>query len=118
MNEIQRQASQREKVLQLLRDNKDTGITNADLSYVSLRYGGHLGALYQEGFKISKEALGGGLYNYKLLEEPPENYQGKMKAFDVLKEALKSACSLDEDKFDSMMDELGLSVRYKAGTYN
>lgn len=118
MNEIQRQSNQREKILQTLRDHKETGITNLELSYVSLRYGGHLGALYQKGFKISKESLGNGLYLYKLLEEPSEDYQGKMKAYDVLKEALKSTCSLDEDKFEKMMDELGLSVRYKAGTYN
>jgi len=47
-------------------------MTNAELSKISLRYGGHLGDLYRKGYKITKQNLDGGLYKYVLIAEPAD----------------------------------------------
>lgn len=116
MREKQRQERKREQVLSALRERGFNGITNAELSTISLRYGAHLGTLYQLGYKIFKESLGEGLFKYTLLEEPSKDYKGKQKAMDALKEALSQ--HVDVDKVEEVMNNLGITVRYKAGTYN
>lgn len=118
MNEIKRQAGKREQLLSVLRA-KPQGVTNVELSQnVSLRYGGHLGKLYELGYKIEKEALGGGLFLYKLIEEPKVENHDRKKAIDVLLDEVKKEEIIDAEILQSMLDKLGINVKYKAGTYN
>ncbi|PEA25942.1 hypothetical protein CN984_12185 [Bacillus cereus] len=96
------------------------GVTNAELSAtVSLRYGAHLGSLYQLGYKINKESLGEGLFRYTLVGEPSEDFTGKQKAMDALKSELtKQGNSFIIPELEAIMDTIGIAVRYKGGTHN
>jgi hypothetical protein len=62
--------TQKQKIISALKDAGENGMTNAQLSEISLRYGGHLGHLYRAGYKIKKYNLDGGLYRYILVSEP------------------------------------------------
>ena len=64
--------TQRQKIINALKEAGSEGMTNAELSKISLRYGGQLGALYRQGYKITKSNLDGGLYNYVLIAEPAD----------------------------------------------
>ena len=73
-----RLATQREKIIQLLIDAGEDGVTNTEMATVSLRYGGHINEMYRQGYKIKKLGLGGGVFRYWLLSIPsqikiPEN---------------------------------------------
>jgi hypothetical protein len=94
------------------------GVTNAELSQVSLRYGGHLGKLYELGYKIRKDSLGEGLYLYTLIEEPSRENHDRKKAIDVLLSEVRKEEIIDAGILEGMLEKLGISVKYKAGTYN
>lgn len=64
--------TQRQKIINALKEAGSEGMTNAELSKISLRYGGQLGALYRQGYKIEKRNLDGGVYNYTLIAEPAD----------------------------------------------
>jgi hypothetical protein len=68
--EMNRLLTQKQKIILALKDAGADGMTNAELSRISLRYGGHLGHLYRAGYKIKKYNLDGGLYKYVLISEP------------------------------------------------
>jgi hypothetical protein len=117
VNELKRQQTKRELILGLLRSRGDKGITNAELSEISLRYGGHLGKLYELGYKIRKDALGDGLFNYTLIEEPSREIHERKSAYETLMSRVREEEIIDASMLDSILNELGIAVRYKPYTY-
>jgi hypothetical protein len=105
----------RSEILFALKQAGSRGITNVDLSKFALRYGGYLGALYEQGYKIDKEHLGNGVFRYTLISEPKEHVE-KPKAIDVLFEKIGGKFVTVED-LKTMFEDIGLSIRYKAGTH-
>ncbi|WP_168898369.1 hypothetical protein [Bacillus sp. ISTL8] len=109
----------REQILTRLRNRGEVGATNAELSHISLRYGAHLGTLYQMGYKIEKESLGEGLYRYILKEEPEDGFTKMPKALDALKrKLLANGYPFLTENIEQMLDEVGIAVKYKPNTYN
>ncbi|WP_144472793.1 hypothetical protein [Bacillus pumilus] len=117
MSEKKRRESKRGQVLNLLRRKGKDGATNGELSTVSLRYGGHLGRLYELGYKIKKEHLGDGVHLYTLIEEPSTEKREQKRALDVLIKAVEDEVSVDASLLREMIDDLGVSIRFKAGTH-
>lgn len=68
----QRIPSQKEKIVNLLRDAGEDGVTNAELARIGLRYGARLTELYKEGFIIDNEPVENSesLYKYVLKAMP------------------------------------------------
>lgn len=112
-----RSDSKREEILVALRMAGRRGLTNADMSKLALRYGGYLGKLYEKGYVIEKTYLGNGIYNYVLVSEPQEENQELPKAVDVLLEWVALHGTVNQDELKNLIEEIGLSVRYKAGTH-
>ena len=81
-----------------------------------MRYGGYLGKLYKEGYKIKKESLGKGLYKYTLIEEPRDKVVIK-KAIDKLLLEISKKGKVDKDELVDIMNKCNISVKYKANTY-
>ncbi|EPC8411012.1 hypothetical protein ACR3AM_005420 [Bacillus thuringiensis] len=109
----------REQILKRLRNRGEGGATNAELSHISLRYGAHLGTLYQLGYKIEKESLGEGLYRYILKEEPEEGFAKMPKALEALKQKLlNNGYPFLAKNIELMLDDVGIAVKYKPNTYN
>jgi len=109
----------REQILTRLRNRGEVGATNAELSHISLRYGAHLGTLYQMGYKIEKESLGEGLYRYILKEEPEEGFAKMPKALEALKQHLLGlGYPVLTSNLDSILEDVGIAVKYKPNTYN
>lgn len=104
------------QVLNALRQAGEDGLTNAELSRIALRYGGHLGELYRDGYKIDKVSLGNGLYNYILISEP-ETIVTREKAIDKLFKAVNKRGFVDAETLQRIMDANDITVRYKANTY-
>ena len=115
-NETIRQDTKKEQIINILRE-RPNGITNVELSKVALRYGGYLGLLYRDGYKITKAHLGDGVYLYTLTEEPKEKRQHST-AIETF------ACALQLNGMDDvasslveLLEEAGVALRFKGGTY-
>lgn len=99
-----------------LRNAGEKGMTNGELSKISLRYGGSIGYLRMQGFTISTEKIGNGLYNYVLISEPVEHIE-KPKAHNVLIDRVKELSFVSAEGLEKLFEDIGVSVRYNAGTH-
>ena len=117
-SEIQRREVKGEQILNILRERGSKGITTAELSKIAYRYGAYLGTLYQRGYKIKIESLGQGNNRYTLISEPKEEVLNNPKAIDVLLSKIDELGSVTSEELSTVLDELGIKVRYKPFTYN
>ena len=112
-----RLATQREKIIQMLIDAGDDGVTNIEMSFVSLRYGGHINELYRQGYKIKKMNLGGGVFRYWLISRPsqiriPEN------AHDIFMNEVERRCGEEMSaEVSEIFDDLYFHTVRKNGWY-
>lgn len=111
----EREEKMKLKVLQALRNAGKAGMINAELSQVALRYGGYLGTLYQEGYDITSENIGNGVWRYTLISEP-KTIVKREKAWDVLAKKAEEA-GIKRDVLISLFNDNGITVRYVANTY-
>lgn len=105
-----------QQIIDALRSAGTKGLTNAELSTIALRYGGSLGTLYHRGYEVKKTYLGNGLYNYVLTHEPDEIVV-REKAMTKLMDAVAEKGLVSKSMLAEMMDNFGISVKYKANTY-
>jgi hypothetical protein len=110
--------TQRQKIINALKEAGSEGMTNAELSKISLRYGGQLGALYRQGYKIEKRNLDGGLYNYILIAEPADIKYFKNANEEVFEEIEKSFNDLISSyDLENMLQEKHFHIIRKNGWY-
>lgn len=118
MKEQKRIARKYEQILNALRQAGKIGVTNAELSKIALRYGGHLGRMYREGYEVDKQFLGDGLYNYTLISEPKEIIKRQNALDKLLAEVDKfGSTGVDTKTLVKLLDSNGIAVKYKANTY-
>jgi hypothetical protein len=113
----QRMRGKRQEILRALRNAGRRGLTNVELSKIALRYGGYLGKLYELGYEIKKEHLGNGLFNYVLVKEPEVERTEIPKAVDYLLEEVALRGEVTAEELGQLIENLGVTVRYKAGTH-
>jgi hypothetical protein len=109
--------TQRQKIINALKEAGAEGVTNAELSKISLRYGAHLGDLYRKGYKILKFNLDGGLYKYVLIAEPAD-YKYFKNAQQEIIEAMTE--KHDEDianDLENLLEEKHFHIIRKNGWY-
>ena len=110
--------TQKQKVINALKEAGSKGMTNAELSKISLRYGGQLGTLYREGYKIKKYNLDGGLYNYVLIAEPADIKYFKNANEEVFEEIEKNYNdSISSNDLENMLQEKHFHIIRKNGWY-
>lgn len=81
---IKRAPTQRELVLNTLREAGDKGVLNTDLVKLCIRYTGRLAELYQMGYKVDVEYIEKGVCIYTLVSEPAKPITEVPKAISVL----------------------------------
>lgn len=112
-----RLATQRQKIIQMLRDAGDEGVTNTEMAVVSLRYGGHINEMGRQGYKYKKMNLGGGVFRYWLLSVPsqiniPEN------AHDIFMDQVEKRCGEEMSaEVSEIFEELYFHAVRKNGWY-
>lgn len=114
--EIERNKKVKERILEYLRNKGEHGATNAELSKISLRYGAHIGKMYEEGYVVDKKCLSKGLFLYTLISEP-EHVVVHKKAIDKLFEEINNAGMVSSERLRQIMDKNNITVKYKANTY-
>lgn len=111
-----RLVTQRQKIINALKEAGTDGMTNAELSKISLRYGGHLGDLYRKGYKILKTNLDGGLYKYVLLAEPADIKFFK-NAQEETFEAIDEKGQVTSEELKELLDNKYFHIIRKSGWY-
>lgn len=113
----QRTLTQRDKILNLLRGNKETGVTNTQLSEIAYRYNARMQELYQLGYIIETTYNENGLTTYKLIEEPIVERKDMPDAIEVLaKEIQSSGNRITSEELIDLLSNLNLTVRRKMNT--
>ncbi|MET3349001.1 UNVERIFIED_ORG: hypothetical protein ABID57_000670 [Arthrobacter sp. UYEF1] len=77
--------NQRERILQMLEDAGEEGVTNLALNTVAYRYGGRLFELRQDGYRIRSSHVKGPVWRFTLLPQDSAN-PGSMQVAAVLDE--------------------------------
>jgi hypothetical protein len=106
-----------EQILNALRTAGESGVTNVELSKIALRYGGYLGTLYKQGYKVQTTHLGDGVFNYVLNYEPKVIVE-RQSAMEVLLNAIDSFDGeVTKEELLSILQSKSIAVKYKANTY-
>jgi hypothetical protein len=113
----ERLITQKQKIINALRLAGAEGVTNAELSKISLRYGGHLGNLYRQGYKILKYNLDGGLYKYVLIAEPADYKHFKNAQQEILEAMAEKHTEAIAKDLEQMLDEKYFHIIRKSGWY-
>jgi hypothetical protein len=75
--------SQRLKMVKMLKEAGEQGVTNVQFVNVGLGYGARLTELYQMGYEIDVDSLANGVYKYILRKEPGD-IKSVMKAVEEI----------------------------------
>lgn len=116
----ERTLSQTKKILNALRMKGLDGVTNVILSNIALRYNARLQELYQQGYKIDKFELSGGITKYVLVSEP-EKPKGKAEnALSLLIREIDNTYDgvVKSEDLIKLLDEKEFTVRRKIGSFN
>ena len=109
--------TQCQKILNALREAGSDGVTNAELSKISLRYGGHLGGFYRKGYKIAKYNLDGGIYKYVLIAEPANYKYFKNAQQEIIEAMAEKHTEAIANDLEEMLDEKHFHIIRKSGWY-
>lgn len=111
--------NQREKILNLLRNAGEKGVTNKQFQDVFIRWDARVRELYQMGYKIENEPLGNGIYNYKLISEPERVAKKPKKAIELLIDKINNTYDgkVEAETLRDLLAEEGLQVVRKYGSH-
>lgn len=115
---MKRIPSQAEKIIILLKEAGEDGVTNIELSKISLKYDARISELRQKGYEIETAHDKDGIYKYKLKRIPSQDarfysaldqltlkilneYNGKITAFQLR----------------DLLDKMYFEVKRKSGYY-
>lgn len=110
--------SQKQKIINVLRDAGEEGVTNTELVQISLKYDARLSELYKEGYIITNEHLGNGVYKYVLKAMPGQLvfYPDALSTFINGVAKNRDGMIAFED-IPELLDELDINMCFKAGYY-
>lgn len=108
-----RMPSQKKQILSLLLDNGG-GVTNADMSFISLRYGGIIHVLEREGWDIEKTNMGNGLVRYILHGDKPTKVVDNRTGLEIIRgEIEQHNGEITFSELLNIMKRNGLHIKHK-----
>ncbi len=115
---LERIPTQIERIIDLLKDAGAEGVTNTELSQISLKYDARISDLRRKGFVIDVISEGGGVYRYFLIKTPSQDYLFK-KAQDEVIEIIVSKYrnSISAYQLLELLDEKDFHIIRKTGWY-
>jgi hypothetical protein len=107
----ERTTAQREKIIVLMKNAKENGITNSLLKDISFNYTSRIAELRKEGYKFEVTDLGNGLYKYVLTCEPVEKRKQE-KAIDIFWSMINNTegNSISKDKLKDILKNNNFNV--------
>lgn len=113
-SEVKKRAkSQCDKILDKLRDAGCEGITNVDMSSITLNHTARMAEMRKRGYKFEVTDDGYGVFTYKLISEPQIKMEQE-KAIDIFWREIQGS-SLDEEELKEIIDRNGFNVVRKWG---
>lgn len=114
-----RMPSQRERILEVLREAGNNGVLNTDLVQLCIRYTGRLAELYQMGYKINVEHVEKGVCIYTLLEEPVTPIKDVPTAISVLLKEINETHgnAITSENLMALLQEMNFNVVRKGGSH-
>jgi hypothetical protein len=106
----------KQKMVNALREAGEQGLLTSDLVKIRPRYGGTLGNLYKDGYKIETTPVKNGNYKYVLISEPAQVVI-RPKAKDKLFEAVEQFGEVSATELKIIMEMVGVELKFKGNTY-
>jgi hypothetical protein len=114
-----RAENQKYKIIAALREAGASGLTNAQLSKIALRYNARIQEMYVLGFGISTVPMSGGLTRYVLNSEPKSIHSKPDHALNILiKEIDKCGGNVDKEQLLGLLEANNFTVRRKVGSFS
>lgn len=116
---VKRAPTQREIILDVLREAGDKGVLNIELVEICIGYRSRIAELYQMGYKVDVENVEKGACIYTLISEPEVPVTIVPKAVDVLAQKINEEYfgAITTDNLVELLGELNLNVVRKAGSH-
>lgn len=114
-----RMPTQKEMILNALREVGQEGLTNEELNKISYRYSDRIYQLKTAGYVIDVELIGRGLTKYTL-QEGMLNKVDKRSGIEVVKDEIDSKYDgkVTPEQLSSLIESLGLNVVRKPNVLN
>ncbi|WP_144624884.1 hypothetical protein [Bacillus velezensis] len=114
-----RAPSQRDRILNLLREKGDKGILNIELVDICIGYRSRIAELYQMGYKIDVENVEQGVCIYTLKEEPETPRTNIPSAVSVVMEEIQSSYdgSITADDLAAILNNMNFNIVRKHGSF-
>jgi len=81
---LKRIPSQEEKIINLLKEAHEEGVTNVELAKISLKYDARISDLRRKGYIIETIHMGKGIYKYILRKIPSDDHYFKNATDETL----------------------------------
>lgn len=109
--------SQKERILNMLKEAGSEGVTNSTLSNVAIRFTSRIQELYQEGYKIDIEPVENGIYRYILVSEPAIKKSKPEKAVNIVRRSIKEKFNgqVTADELINLLNENGFNIVRRYG---
>jgi hypothetical protein len=119
MEAKKRMPSQREQILNRLREAGDRGVLNTDLVQLCIRYTGRLAELYQMGYKIDTDHVEKGIVLYTLREEPKVPVKDIPSAISVLAKEINETYhgAITAETLQALLQQMNFNVVRKSGSH-
>jgi hypothetical protein len=110
--------SQKEKMINLLREAGENGVTNKEFQNICIRWTARISELYKDGYEIDMQQVNGGIYKYVLKKEP-----GMKKSYDRAVDELigeideKYNGSITGEDLEQLLKSKKFNVVRQSGSY-
>lgn len=114
-----RMPSQREKLLEVLREAGHKGVLNTDLVDICIGYRSRIAEMYQMGYKVDVEHIERGVCIYTLLEEPVNPVKDIPTATSVVISEIENKFSgaITADTLIAILKEMNFNIVRKSGSH-
>ena len=114
-----RAPTQRERLLEILREAGDKGVLNTDLVEVCIGYRSRIAELYQMGYKIDVEYLEQGVCIYTLRKEPVVPITEIPTAISMVSKTIDEEYSgaITSETLVAILKELNFNVVRRSGSH-
>lgn len=114
---MQRIPSQIEKILKMLKDAGEDGVTNIELATVSFKYDARISELRMKGYEIETQYVGKSIYKY-ILKKIPSNYYDFSSATDeIIMDLYDEFGDVVSTYFADQLEKKHFHVTRKSGWY-
>jgi hypothetical protein len=114
---MKRIPSQSEKIINLLKEALDEGVTNVELAEITFKYDARISELRMKGYIIDTIYVGKSVYKYVLKKIPSDHYNFRNATDEVLLNMYDEFGEEVSTFLAALLEDKGFHITRKSGWY-